>query len=147
MKNLKIWQKLMLLGAVFLVPFAIVTYKMASSINALGTEFARQEVRGLDYYLPLLTLLKDLQEHRGIANIWLNGDAAFGVALAAKKADLEKDIAAVDEADRQLGEALQTSGKWIALRGALHGLLNATQACLRKVAFKSTRSSSRTPSR
>ena len=77
MKNLKIWQKLMLLGAVFLVPFAIVTYKMASSINALGTEFARQEVRGLDYYLPLLTLLKDLQEHRGIANVWLNGDASF----------------------------------------------------------------------
>ena len=41
MKNLKVWQKLALMGAVFMVPFAVVTYKMTSSVNALGTEFGR----------------------------------------------------------------------------------------------------------
>ena len=45
MRNLKIWQKLALMGAVFMVPFAVVTYKMTSSINALGVDFARQEIQ------------------------------------------------------------------------------------------------------
>jgi hypothetical protein len=49
-----------------MLPFAVVTSKMASSVNTLGVEFARQEIRGLIYYTPALTLLKDLQQHRGI---------------------------------------------------------------------------------
>ena len=39
MKNLKVWQKLVLMGTVFMLPFAVVTYKMVSSINELGTDF------------------------------------------------------------------------------------------------------------
>ena len=34
MRNLKMWQKLALMGAIFMIPFAGVTYQMASSINA-----------------------------------------------------------------------------------------------------------------
>src|SRR5436853_418733 len=60
MKNLKVWQKLALMGAVFMVPFAVVTYKMTSSVNTLGTEFGRQEIRGLEYYTPLLALITDV---------------------------------------------------------------------------------------
>ena len=48
MRNLRIWQKLLVMGAVFMLPFAVVTYTMVSSINTLGTEFARQEMRGLE---------------------------------------------------------------------------------------------------
>jgi hypothetical protein len=48
MKNLKVWQKLAVMGTLFMVPFAVVTYKMVSSINGLAVEFARQEVRGLE---------------------------------------------------------------------------------------------------
>ena len=49
MRNLKTWQKLAVMGAVFMIPFAVVTYKMTSSINAMGVDFARLEVRGLEY--------------------------------------------------------------------------------------------------
>ena len=44
MKNLKVWQKLVLMGMLFMLPFAVVTYKMVSSINGLAVEFARQEI-------------------------------------------------------------------------------------------------------
>ena len=64
-------------GAVFMVPFAAVTYKMTSSINALGVDFARQEVSGLEYYRPLVVLLRDLQLHRDGANGLLSGETAF----------------------------------------------------------------------
>ncbi len=65
MKHLKVWHKLALMGAVFIFPFAVVTYKMVSSVNTLGAEFARREMLGLEYYTPLLKLLQDLQQHRG----------------------------------------------------------------------------------
>ena len=73
MKNLKVWQKLALMAAVFVLAFAIVTYKMASSINTLGVEFAQQEIRGLEYYRPLAGLLNDLQQHRGMSAAFLSG--------------------------------------------------------------------------
>ena len=126
MKNLKVWQKLALMGAVFMVPFAVVTYKMTSSVNALGTEFGRQEIRGLEYYTPLLALLKDLQLHRGMANAWLNGDASFKDRLAGKTADVENDIKKVDEANQRLDSALHTSKKWTALSAAYRDILSKT---------------------
>jgi len=92
MKNLKVWQKLALMGAVFMVPFVVVSYRMTSSVDALGTELARQEIRGLEYYTPLLALLKDLQLHRGMASAWLSGDTSFKDSLTGKTADIENDI-------------------------------------------------------
>jgi len=44
MKNLKIWQKLALLGLVFLVPFAVVSYGLIASINKLGIEAFRLQI-------------------------------------------------------------------------------------------------------
>ncbi|MBA2491965.1 MAG: nitrate- and nitrite sensing domain-containing protein [Gammaproteobacteria bacterium] len=126
MKHLKIWQKLALMAIVFLVWFAAVTYKMVSSINTLGVEFARQEMRGVDYYIPLLALLKDLQQHRSMANAWLSGDAAFRDNLATKDADIENDIAKVDAVDQQLDSALHTSKEWTALRAACSELVSKT---------------------
>ena len=46
MRNLKAWQKLGLIGAISMLPFAVVTYKMASSINTLGVEFAGRRFAG-----------------------------------------------------------------------------------------------------
>jgi hypothetical protein len=41
MKHLKVWHKLALMGAVFIFPFAVVTYKMVSSVNTLGERNSR----------------------------------------------------------------------------------------------------------
>ena len=127
MKNLKVWQKLVVMGTLFMLPFAVVTYKMVSSINELGVEFARQEVRGLEYHSPLLALVKDLQQHRGMASAWLSGDASFKGRLAGKRADIEHDLKIVDGVDRRLDSALHTSKKWSALSSACRGILDKTE--------------------
>ena len=136
MKNLKVWQKLALMGAVFMVPFAVVTYKMISSVNALGTEFGRQEIRGLEYYTPLLALLKDLQLHRGMANAWLSGEASFKDRLAGKTADVENDIKKVDEANQRLDSALHTRTKWTALSAACRDILSKTPSLSAEESFQ-----------
>ena len=102
LRNLKVWQKLALMGAVFMLPFAVMTYEMASSIDTLGVEFARQEIRGLEYHRPLVKLLQDLQQHRDMSAAWLSGDASFKERLDSKTADVENDIKKVDEIDRRL---------------------------------------------
>jgi methyl-accepting chemotaxis protein len=127
MKNLKAWQKLGLIGALWMVPFAIVTYRMASSINTLGVEFAQQEIRGLEYYTPLTTLLKDLQLHRSLTALSFSGDPNAKGSLATTRAQVESDITTLDEIDRRLDGALHTTAKWTAVRLAIRDLLDKTQ--------------------
>ena len=103
MKNLKVWQRFVLMATVTVIPFALVTYKMVESIDTMGVKFAQQELRGLDYYRPLIGLLKDLQQHRGMAATVLSGDASFKGRLESKRIDIENDIEAVNEADQHLG--------------------------------------------
>jgi methyl-accepting chemotaxis protein WspA len=122
MKNLKVWQKLLVVGVILMLPFGAVTWRMVSSINALGTEFARQESRGLEYYAPLLVLLNDLQEQRGLTSIWLSGDASFKARVDAKHEDVEKDVRIVDEVDQRLDGALHTRARWTELSDDIRNL-------------------------
>ncbi len=126
MRNLKMWQKLALMGAIFMVPFAGVTYQMTSSINALGLEAARQEVRGLEYAAPALTLVKDLQLHRGMSIAGLNGSTMFKDLLPAKRVDIVNDLKALDDVDRRLNAELHTTERWLALRTTSVELLKST---------------------
>src|SRR5205814_6286177 len=111
MKNLKVWQKLLVVGVILMLPFGAVTWRMVSSINALGTEFARQESRGLEDYSPLLVLLTDPQEQRGLTSIWLSADASFKGRVDAKRLDVEKDVRRVHESDQRSDGALATRAR------------------------------------
>ena len=132
MKNLKVWQKLLVMGVILMLPFGAVTWRMVSSINTLGTEFARQESRGLEYYSPLLVLLKDLQEQRGLTSLWLSGDATIKGRLDAKRLDVERDVKMLDEVDQRLDESLQLRATWTELSDEIRTLAtrsaNATPA-------------------
>jgi methyl-accepting chemotaxis protein len=124
MRNLKVWQKLALMGVIFLIPFALVTMKMVSAIDTLGVDFAAQELRGLEFSGPSLTLVKNLQQHRDVASIVLNGDAGYRGRLESVRLDVEKDLAALDELDRRLGRVLHTAARWKAVRVAATDLLS-----------------------
>ena len=132
MKNLKVWQKLLVMGVILMLPFGAVTWRMVSSINTLGAEFARQESRGLEYYSPLLVLLKDLQEQRGLTSLWLSGDAAIKGRLDAKRLDVERDVRMLDEVDQRLDESMHLRATWTELSDEIRNLAtrsaNATPA-------------------
>ena len=113
------------MGAVFMVPFVGVAYKMMASIDALGLNTTRMELRGLQYVAPAITLVNDLQLHRGMASASLHGASSFAEGLAKKRADIENDIKAIDEADRRLGGVLNATARWPAVRKASLDLLAA----------------------
>src|SRR5476651_895355 len=98
LKNLKVGQKLALMGVVFLLPFAVVTYELITSVNTLGVKFATKESRGLEYCAPLLKLLPALQERRELACL-ATPEHPLTQELAANAAEIQSQIEAVDEAD------------------------------------------------
>jgi methyl-accepting chemotaxis protein len=124
MRNLKVWQKLALSGVVFLIPFAVVSYRMVSSIDSLGIQFARQELRGLEYYAPASTLIRDLQFHRGLVQASRSGDAAAARQLPGATETVRRDLAVLDEVDRRLGTMLGTTTGWLTFRDATRELLS-----------------------
>src|SRR5258708_31320342 len=123
MKNLKVWQKLALIGAVFMLPLGIAIFKVSSSINSLGIEFAKQENRGLEYSVPLSKLLQDMQQRRGLVSAFLSGDGAFKDRIAAKNGAIERDIAKVDDVDGRLEALLHVGKQWTAVAAACKALL------------------------
>jgi methyl-accepting chemotaxis protein len=125
-KNLKVWQRFVLMATATILPFALVTYKMVASIESLSVQFAMQESQGLRYYRPLLGLLKNLQQHREMEAITLSGNASFESRLDGKRIDLQKDVNAVAEVDQHLGAALRTTQKWTALRDSTRVLVDGS---------------------
>jgi methyl-accepting chemotaxis protein WspA len=121
MKNLKIWQKLALMGAVFMLPFAAVTYKMVASVHALGMDVAQRELNGLALHAPMLQLVKQLQLHRGMTNASLRGETGLAGALPEARADVERGLAAVEPLNQKL--TLLPEERWTAWRDAARQLL------------------------
>jgi methyl-accepting chemotaxis protein len=135
MKSLRVWQKILLMGIVFALPLAVVTYRMTASINELGTEFAEQELRGLEYNRSLYALLQNLQQHRGMTTALLSGDKAFEQRVNSKRADIENDIRSVDAVNARLDADLHVGAKWAALSAASRDLLTPRQGTTAEVSF------------
>lgn len=126
MKRMKVWQKLGFLGLVFLIPLAIFSYKIITSMHAMGIGFAQQERVGMEYLTPVYTLLEDLQQHRDGAAGFLNGAAGFAEQVVGKRGAVLADLRLIDILDQKLGDALQTTDRWIALRKRIAQVVEAT---------------------
>jgi methyl-accepting chemotaxis protein len=121
MKNLKIWQKLLLLAAVFTLPFLVVTATLLHTVKE-QVGFAEGELVGLVYAQPLLKLGDDLRAHRAIADRVLAGQPLQS-QLDASAAELQADLRAVDGVyARPDGEAYGAK-RWEILRDAIRSLL------------------------
>lgn len=125
MKKLKMWQKLTLLGAVFLLPFAVVTYGYVEEVNTLSINFATKEIAGVDYVNPLRLVIHDLQRHRTLSQAFLNGDRNISDELATNETDLRNHMDALDKHDANGSGALFDSN-WKALHLKTEQLMRST---------------------
>ena len=136
MKHLKVWQKLVLMGVLFLIPFAVVTFKLISSVNTLGVNFARQERNGLRYLKPLHGYVRSLQRHRGLAAGFLSGDTTFKSDLQREREQIADSTAAVDAVDMQLGAVLDTTERWRQIKSEAQNLVERTPALSAQESFE-----------
>lgn len=117
MKNLLVWQKLALLGAVFLLPLVIVTWALISSVHSLGIATAKRELLGVEYGRPLLGWLHGMQRYRGVCA------SADKEGRGAAVAEVERGMQALDTVDARLRAKLQLNGRWQMLRESCAKLL------------------------
>jgi methyl-accepting chemotaxis protein WspA len=96
---------------------------MIASIDELGVQVARNEIRGLEYYRPLITLVHNVQQHRTLATARAAGIGSLEGDLAGKRLDIESDLAAVDRIDQAFENRLGTTERWTALKAATRDLL------------------------
>lgn len=115
LNRLKYPQKFTLIGLLILIPVVATLALLVTEMNK-EIEFAQKEKSGVEYLLTVKQLLKDLQQHRGMASTYLSGDKSFQEKLVTKQREIEKDIQIIDSVDQRMGNTLQTSKDWNAIK-------------------------------
>src|SRR5258708_9166047 len=117
MNRLKYPQKFLLIGLLLLLPLLLVLTKFIQQ-SSRNIEFSTKEQVGLAYNAPLVTFLRDVQQHWGMSNAYLGGDTSFKDSLVSKEADIEADIQVMDSVDSQLAASLGVTNSWQTVKAA-----------------------------
>lgn len=114
--NLKVWQKLILLGFLFAIPFgAVVAYDIlfVKAPRDLGS--ARNEIAAVGVQMRLLKLLHELQLYRDLGHAVANTNDTLRAAFDQQSATIPATAAPAGEAIRALSEQVDLSLEWNAL--------------------------------
>ncbi len=115
LKNLKIGQKLAVVGLPFLLLIGILSWIVVQR-SAGDAGSAGRELEGVEQARPLRALLRDVIRHRALAARTLNGAGSARGDLEAAAAQADADAAAVDALQTKYGADLHTTEKWQAIR-------------------------------
>src|SRR3981081_3804123 len=109
--RLLLWQKLALLVAATAVP-AVLLGCFYFQQTAAGVRQARSEIDGTRYIKALGNMAGELLTHRGREYAFLNGDKARRPDVIAQAAEVDKQVAAADKIDAELGEKFGVPQDW-----------------------------------
>ncbi|MFC0215299.1 EAL domain-containing protein [Paenibacillus chartarius] len=115
MNRLKYWQKFVLIGTLFLLPIVQTEYLLFSGIDK-EIRFAKNERMGIEYANHIRNLLEALQQHRGIVNAFLSGDASFQEMIVRQQNEIEHSIITIDKVDRELDRQFHTTVHWSSIK-------------------------------
>ena len=117
LKNLKIRMKLGAVVFLMAIPMVTLLYLfMASSQRAIT--FAEQEIKGVDYLVPLKGVLEKIAQHRGLTGVHFGGNAAALGQISSLQPAVDGAIQSLKTVDGKLGDTLQTTEKLTAIVNA-----------------------------
>jgi twitching motility protein PilJ len=134
LKNLKIWQKLLLIGAPFLVPIGILFFLLLSAYNE-QIDVTVQEKKGIEYLAALRQFIEHVPQHRGLTQGVLSGNEAGRKDQLTARSRIADDIKALDAVDQKYGTALRSTAKWNALKARWQDLLGKVDTLKPKESF------------
>ena len=109
--NFKITHKLSLAVVVLCLPTLALMYFLVKEKN-IAIDFGQKEIYGVEYLMPLRQLQELFAEHRGMASVYLNGDAAFKSRLVAQQRKIADAMQIMAAVDQRHGERLQATTQW-----------------------------------
>jgi len=126
LKNMKLWMKNGFVILLMVIPIVSLLYFFLSSKQETIT-FARQEILGVEYLVPLKGLLEHVAQHRGLTALQFAGDKSAQGQLASVREAIEKDLQALETVDQRVGKQLGTTEKRTALTNAGKTCANASR--------------------
>ena len=117
------------LGAVmllFMLPILVLLTMLVIEEND-GINFAKTEIQGLEYIVPLQSLLSDVAKHRGLNNNVRHGNESFEKKLPAVKENITKAMQKIETIEFRLGKVLGTTDKWQKIKTDWQQLATDTQ--------------------
>ncbi len=109
--RLKFHQKFGITILLILILFIITVYILFNEVNK-WIAFTEKEAIGVEYIIEINYLIKNIQEHRGLANAYLNGLTLFSKELLRKEIDIQNSIQKIDEIENKYNKYLTNSPKW-----------------------------------
>ena len=109
--RLPLWQKLALVVAAMAVPAVMLGCFYFQQTTAAIRQ-ARGELEGTRFIQALGSVAGELLTHRGREYTFLSGDKARRPDVIAQEGEVDKQIAAVDQIDAELGEKFGVSPAW-----------------------------------
>jgi len=119
LQNLRIWQKLTLIGVVFVLPIAVLLFFVISSMNA-DSQFSIREKEGNHYQRPLEQLFLHISQHKLLAERYLNGSHDVGSAISDTEREIHSSFSNLMELQRQYGKELLVTQEELAKRQREH---------------------------
>lgn len=123
MAHLRYWQKFVVFTILFTIPVSFALYSFISQIDT-SIASTEKEISGAHYIVPVFLLLQDVQQHRGMASLYLRGDESLLPLLAEKEKKIEEVFTLVNAKDQEFGMELGTvdtlnalQKKWALLEG------------------------------
>lgn len=102
---------MLLISIAFITPLILTTFFLVSE-QMIAVKFAKSELTGVEYIVPVRQLIQHFPEHRGMTNAYLSGNENFKEKILAKRKQLIEDIRLIDEVDQHLGTQLGTTNQW-----------------------------------
>lgn len=114
-RNLKIWQKLMLAGALAVIPVLMLSLLFLRSRNE---QIARTqaELSGLEFVSPLRRFIESLPQHRTAASAVLSGDSSAAFALNEARAKADAAVTELTAIERSKGREIGSHTEWDSIR-------------------------------
>ncbi len=110
-----------ILTLVFLIGFMLLT--LVNQMNE-RIAFANKEKEGIVYIQSLMNLMQNIQQHRGMASAYLNGDNTFKPKLVKKEMEIKENINKINVLTQKHKKYLKINDKWSLMEDALTQLLN-----------------------
>lgn len=108
MRNLKIWQKLLVLALLGATPVVVLMFLFITSRNEQIAK-SNAEMTGLEELQPTRRLLEHLAQHRALANVYLTGDLSVQNDLVKLQSEVNGDL---QEMAGTVGKQKQYGQQW-----------------------------------
>lgn len=127
-------KKFAIIALFFLGLIAMVSFFLFTEIDN-NVNFTNKERIGLEIVGPILSIIQDIQKHRGQASAYLNGDEQFFEIMRENENKIEKEMSLIDEIQTKREKELLFKYQWEVIKGKWFFLLETNLSITSEESF------------